>query len=280
MFSESLYSVRMRASRENRHVSGAERIVSHDRIESVVAGLVARSMRKECKPDKTIITIETLNGLSIKSVSALDLVTLRVRNPEEGRAYALRALRAAGVPETAARNAISLISNGAAPSGGNMRGAIIMDAETGERHEPDRERGVRASRFDWSEDVLDQTTIMLAKIGLTHFRTIEALALASKAAHGPGIIAELCWSDDPDYTAGYAASAGIGYVRFPYLKNAGDDKGGRVFFINSDTAKNPGPLIRYLEEEAVLITATAACRPEMDPEGFFDRLKEGVSGRV
>ena len=78
-------------------------------------------------------------------------------------------------------------------------------------------------------------TKKLAAIGLTHFRTREALALATKVAHAPGIIAELCWSDDPDYTAGYVASPRIGYVRFPVLKLPDDPRGGRVFFVDRNT---------------------------------------------
>jgi len=97
-----------------------------------------------------------------------------------------------------------------------MRGAMIIDARTGDRMEPDQERGVRASRFDWTDDALEAINRKLAVIGLTHFRTREALALATKVAHAPGMVAELCWSDDPDYTAGYVASRATGYVRFRY----------------------------------------------------------------
>ncbi len=273
MAPESLYSIRMRSSKGDRHVSGAERIVSRDKIETVVAGLVPRAMGKGCAPDKTIITIESLSGLSLKRLAALELVTLRVRNVEEGRDHASRILGAVGVSEHSALSAMAQLSRGAAPSGNSMRGAMIMDAETGERLEHDRERGVRASRFDWSEEAVDETTKMLAKIGLTHFRTVEALALATKVAHGPGIVAELCWSDDPDYTAGYVASAGLGYVRFPHLKNAGDAKGGRVFFVRSKKI-NIDALIRYLEKEAALITAPPVCRPEISIDEYFNQTRQ------
>ncbi len=112
--------------------------------------------------------------------------------------------------------ALNLLSNGAAPLGLNMRGAMIIDAVSGERLEPDHERGIRASRFDWTDEALDTMTKKLAAIGLTHFRTHEALALATKVAHAPGIIAELCWSDDPDYTAGYVASLKLVMFAFRY----------------------------------------------------------------
>jgi 6-carboxyhexanoate--CoA ligase len=92
----------------------------------------------------------------------------------------------------------------------------------------------------------------LAALGLTHYRTREALALATKVAHAPGVIAELCWSDDPDYTAGYVASLRQGYVRFPHLKELGDQRGGRVIFV--DPAKLVfDELIEYLQDKPTII---------------------------
>ncbi|MDI5789105.1 6-carboxyhexanoate--CoA ligase [Bacillus licheniformis] len=37
-------------------------------------------------------------------------------------------------------------------------------------------------------------------------RLKEALAIASKVCEHPAVIAELCWSDDPDYITGYVAA--------------------------------------------------------------------------
>jgi 6-carboxyhexanoate--CoA ligase len=137
---------------------------------------------------------------------------------------------------------------------------MIMDALTGDRLEPDKERGIRASRFDWSAEASEKIDCVLSDIGLTHFRTREALALATKVAHAPGIVAELCWSDDPDYTAGYVSSPSTGYVRFPFLKNQGIDRGGRAFFVQREEF-HLDSFIRYLQEEPVLITAAGKCGP-------------------
>ena len=49
-------------------------------------------------------------------------------------------------------------------------------------------------------------------------RVKEALMLASKAASWPDVIAEVCISDDPDYTTGYIASKELGYLRIPNIK--------------------------------------------------------------
>ena len=153
-----------------------------------------------------------------------------------------------------------------------MRGAMIMDALTGERLEPDHERGVRASRFDWSEKALESVTGSLASVGLTHFRTREALALATKVAHAPGMIAELCWSDEPDYTAGYVASPDMGYVRFPFLKQQGLSHGGRAFFVQRN-GLDLQLLIRYLESAVILVDDTGVCHPAIDPELYFKRTR-------
>jgi 6-carboxyhexanoate--CoA ligase len=165
--------------------------------------------------------------------------------------------------------AIRLLSTGPAPDGKTMRGAVILDAVTAERIEPDQERGVRASRFDWNEVAFHKISADLAAAGLTHYRTREALALATKVAHAPGVVAELCWSDDPDYTAGYLASLRTGYVRFPCLKKAGDPKGGRVIFIDRSDLKLD-ELLTYLRSEPVLITNVGLSPKELNADYRFD----------
>lgn len=146
-----------------------------------------------------------------------------------------------------------------------MRGAMIMDRRTGERLEEDHDRGIRASRFDWSEEASADMDRALAAMGLTHVRTKEALALASKVARAPGIIAELCWSDDAGYTAGYVAGPSCGYVRFRHLKRAVVPFGGRAFFIEP-TAWDYDAFRTYLQETPVLITTIGKVRSGSDAD--------------
>lgn len=261
----------MRSSVADKHISGAERIVEYTAIDNAVQELVTRAKGKGLVPEQIAITIEFLGSGPFRMLTALDVVTLNAPDMIRGRDSASQVLHIAGVSRAAAKTAIRHLSVGSSPSGGNMRGAMIMDAQTGERLEPDRERGIRASRYDWDEETSHKIQRKLATIGLTHYRTHEALALATKVAHAPGIIAELCWSDDPDYTAGYVASLRTGYVRFPFLKQEGDDKGGRVFFVDRDTIVM-NSLILYLQTEAVLITDIGECRPSIEPEDYFDTL--------
>jgi 6-carboxyhexanoate--CoA ligase len=275
MQGKNLYSIRMRASAGNRHLSGAERIVAFGNIDATIRDLLARALGKGRCPDEIVVTIDHLDDIAIHRQKALDLITLGVPDARAGRSAASHVLQRAGVSPKAASIALSALSMGAALSGGAMRGAMIMDAQTGERLEPDPERGVRASRFDWSDETKEKIRELLAGIGLTHFRTIEALALATKVAHAPGMVAELCWSDDPDYTAGYVASLTTGYVRFPCLKEQGDEKGGRAYFVRREET-DMDSLIRYLQTEAVLIVDPGACVPEIDAEEF---VEERVKGR-
>ncbi len=272
-----LYSIRMRATIGERHVSGAERIVTKENVERTLDELVERAVRKGCSRDQVIVTVESLGDGHVQHLTALDVITINVPDRHAARSIAKRVLQLAGVSGQAVEVAITHISEGAALSGGNMRGAMVMDAKSGDRLEPDRERGVRASRFDWSDEAGKEISLRLSALGLTHFRTREALALATKAAHGPGIVAELCWSDDPDYTAGYVASLQTGYVRFPFLKQLGDAKGGRAFFVNKDVLDRD-VLLRYLQQEAVLITNAGECRAAMVPEDYFSLIKNCCEG--
>ena len=90
----------------------------------------------------------------------------------------------------------------------------------------------------------------LAAQGLTHFRTREALAVATKTLWA-GVVAELCWSDEPDYTTGYVATPLAGYVRLPDFKPDGA-AGGRIFFLDTRNT-DVEHCIGRLEREYVLL---------------------------
>lgn len=268
----TLYSVRMRASAGARHLSGAERIVPAVRVDETVNELVSRALEKGCRPDRLTVAVDALGPRPVWKLTSLDVVTLDVPDIPGSRLAASRILERAGVTGDAAKIAINLLANGPSASGGTMRGAMILDAVTGERLETDRERGVRASRFDWSDEASVKIISALSDAGLTHFRTREALALATKVSHAPGIVAELCWSDDPDYTAGYVSSPAMGYVRFPFLKQKGDKHGGRAFFVRHDGFQRE-VFIKYLQEEPVLVAYIGRCSRPTDPDEFLGRIR-------
>lgn len=256
MGDNNYYSIRMHASNLGRHVSGAERIVSGEKVDKTVSELISRAMGKGCT--RVTVTVDDLGSARPRALKALDVIAVDASDFFEGRSIASQILQDAGVSERAIGQAMNFLKKGAAPSAGNMRGAMIVDGKSGARMEPDPERGIRASRFDWTEEASSRIKKLLADKGLSHFRTYEALALATKIAHGPGVIAELCWSDDPDYTAGYVASLKTGYVRFPILKEKGNNKGGRAIFVDP-AVFNIDLLVHYLQKEAVLISDIGTC---------------------
>ncbi len=233
----------MRASLRGRHVSGAERIVEEEDIPDTLCEL----LRRPGKHDLLKLTLERLESVEEIELS-LPVSSFSFRNVEEARAFAFRKLCEAGVPPEVAKEGIDLLSRGANPKGGNMRGAVLLDINSGERIEPDRERGVRTVRVDWRDRFAVREELL--KRGFTD-RTLDALALAMKNLWC-GVVAELCWSDDPHYVTGYVSSERLGYMRITPLKEEGDPLGGRIYFIRRERA---GELIECLEEKALLINS-------------------------
>lgn len=249
-----LFSVRMRASRGGTHISGAEKIIPDCEIEAVAASLISRAITHENgAPKEVIITVESLAGREI-----LRLRPLRVINQRPditislSHTLAVSELMKAGVSEKAAKSALEKILAGASPAGENMRGAMLVDAGTGERLEPDRERGIRARTVDWAAEAEEYVSIAERelKCATLHFR--EALALATKAANAPGTVAELCISDDPHYTTGYVASRALGYCRIASMKQAGCRFGGRAFFVRKENL-DIDEYIDYMRKTPVLV---------------------------
>lgn len=251
-----LYSVRMRASCQGQHLAGAERIVDVSVVSATAAALTERAMsRSNGTVDEICCSVERIDSATVRYERLPDVATYLVNDWREGRHVASCLLSRAGVENEVATQALSLLANGAGSGGKVMRGAVLMDARTGERLEQDQSRGVRVSRMDLSPECRDVLVHELAAAGLGHHRVLEALVLAGKVLCAPGIVAELCWSDDPDYTTGYVAALSGGYQRISILKPDGDARGGRVFFCNGSDAPRE-ELIRYLECQAVLFNAS------------------------
>jgi len=233
-----LYSVRMRAAegaaheQGGRHISGGERLVCGTELEEMVQGLVRRALTHERgRADFIRLTVERVAPEAVRTLPALPVRSRPCDSADAGRALATQLLMKSGVSPEAAEEAVRLLADGANPDGGVMRGAVVMDAQTGERLERDRRRGVRVSKVDWRDDAGDRWLERAGLCGPHEERILEALALATKVASVPGTVAELCWSDDPSYVTGYVASQALGYVRITPLKERGDGLGGRVYLV-------------------------------------------------
>lgn len=257
----SLYSVRMRASCQGRHIAGAERIVEGQAVAETTAALVERAMSSvQGQPDGVHCSSEQIDPATVSYAKLPDVTNYQVCDWQEGRLAASALLSSSGVSSLVAAQAVALLANGAGPDGTVMRGAVIMDALTGERLEKDPSRGVRVSRMDLVSERRPDVESLLATAGLNHHRVLEALLLAGKVLQAPGIIAELCWSDAPDYITGYVATPQSGYQRISDMKMVGDARGGRVFFVDL-TNISLKELTDYLELQPVLFTAAGVISP-------------------
>lgn len=237
----------MRASSGRVHVSGAETLSKEEDIITMASSFLLRALcHKKGVPSEIVLTIEKLKEIP-SSVALLPVKTLDCPSPGKAKIVIKELLKKEGVSDTSIKKALSLVY-----SSRTMRGASLIDIKTGRRLEPDKSRGVRVSRLGIEEASEERLSEMLEKLGINTTRVKEALILASKVISCPGIIAELCISDDPDYTTGYVASRVLGYQRIPNIKEKGSLSGGRVFFVK--TGSDIGRIIRYLEKRPVVVS--------------------------
>ena len=222
------------------HISGAERIATGEAVPALAAELARRALaHAKGQPDNIHISIEALDEETLLRIPALPARALPCPDAAAGLRLAAELLREAGVARPEA--VIELLLH--APP---LRGAMLVDADTLERLEPDRERGVRATRMDMA----DGAALRPAPDGKQHYR--EAAVLAAKVCAAPSIIAELCISDDPDYVTGYVAAPGLGYVRIQRLKEDSSPRGGRVFLYRGPR-EAVADTVAFLERRPVLV---------------------------
>lgn len=231
----------MRASRNGVHLSGAERIVAPQNIASALSALAKRALCHERGvPDSINLKAEALDD--VIRIKALPVFTLTVADANEGWRKVEEILSSAGFRRT---KEICGLFKETYP----MRGAMLLDADTLERLEPDRERGIRATNMDGDPSP--------AADRKNHFA--EALTLASKVLSAPGIVGEICVSDDPAYVTGYVATKG-GYHRITVMKRRGEETGGRIFLYRGPRDA-VSETIRFLEKQAVVVEAPKEKRP-------------------
>lgn len=232
MEQEDWYSVRMRASQNNesneKHISGGELLSRYDHLEKSVSFLTTKALQHtRGRADFMQIQVEKITEPILKT-QPLKPTTHNVNTEEDGRALATQLLIKLGVTAIAIDRALSTLF-----TVGNMRGAMVVDAITGKRLDTEDDiKGIRVTRLGW--DLEDFQHWCQQQNIPENIRTKEALTLASKVAAHPSTIAELCWSDDPEYITGYVASSKHGYERITHLKKAGDEQGCRIFFVKSD----------------------------------------------
>ena len=262
--STGFYSVKMRASRAGEHTSGAEKIVPEASVPSVAALLASRALaHPKGSPDFLNIKVEA-QPREIRRIKALPVTTHETRTAEEGLSLAASLLAGDGVSRIGEIMALF-------PESHSMRGAMLLDADTLERLEPDRARGVRATYMDDAAS-LEKGTAR----GKNHYA--EAIVLASKVQDAPGIVAEICVSDDPDYVTGYVASKRLGYRRITTIKEKGDPRGGRIFLYRGPRAR-VAETIEYLERTPVLVEDVPVLTSEGGSPSRFESLSAELAAR-
>ena len=227
------------------HISGAEGICEDSEISKMGLIFIDRALsHSRGTPDKIIITIEKISERP-SSALLLPVRTCECSSPEDAWSFIAAHLSELGVSSTALRSALRVLR-----SKKTMRGAALISTLSGRRMEPDRMRGVRVSRLGIDTESAKKLARRLSRLHINNLTVKEALILASKVASCTDIVAEVCFSDDPDYTTGYLASRSSGYLRTTNVKHQGEMHGGRVFFVNekSDTEQ----IIAWLEKKPVI----------------------------
>ncbi|GHS90783.1 6-carboxyhexanoate--CoA ligase [Planctomycetales bacterium] len=235
-----MFSIKMRAAQNGKHLSGAECLLPDGAdIAAHSNALLARALdHSRGAPDEIHLTLRAVDAAAVAHLSALPVREIRAATPAAGRAAAAKVLAEIGVPDADALWEKFRLTYA-------LRGALLLNIDTGERLEPKPERGIRATCLDAAD------TPPAARQHKNHFR--EALILATKVANAPGVVAEICVSDDPDYVAGYVASRASGYVRVTPLKERGSADGGRIFLFRGDAA-TAARCVEYLERTPVMVS--------------------------
>lgn len=251
-----LYSMKMRAAQGGdhklggMHISGAERILAENELLATANAMIMRAFKhSRGKADFINLKIEAVDDNNLKYVKLLPIVTHESANLVAGRAIAAKLLKQSGVSDKAICRGFDLL-DGLVTS---MRGAMLVDAVSGKRLDDLTMRGVRVSNMDIAD--AQQFKCWLRQQNLTDIHVREAMVLATKVAFHPDVVAELCWSDDPEYITGYVADKKA-YQRITRLKELGNWQGGRIFFIRPTA--NLKNLLEYLEQQTVLVVGGEA----------------------
>ena len=267
----SPYSLKMRASKREdgieKHISGAEKIVSKNCLSAYSEALLNRALyHSKGNADSVNIKVEKVDQDDILYLEALPVSTINVANYQQGIQKIVDILKKMGID-----NRTEFLER--IKETYQMRGAMLLDVDTLERLEPDQDRGVRATYMDE-----ENPSVLENKEEKNHFR--EAIVLATKVANAPNIIGEICISDDPDYVTGYVASKEIGYVRITKLKEMGSHEGGRIFLYRGEHSKVQD-CVEYLAMQKVIVRNVPSLlkQKKLDNKWFFientlEELKE------
>ena len=259
----------MRASMQkegkNLHISGAEKIIGTSAIKDTCSALIERGMHHDKgEADFLNIKIQEINESDIEYIDALKTETVEVDDWHKGQNEVRAFLEEIGVSEPF--RILELFSETY-----NMRGAMLLDVDKLLRLEPDRERGIRVTNMDMERKGCS---------GITEYKNHyeEAIVLASKVAACPGIIGEICISDDPDYVTGYVSSPQVGYRRITKMKEKGSECGGRIFLFRG-SPKEAEQAIDFLQNKTVIVRNVCSNK-EVTASNMAERIRNDLQYRI
>lgn len=240
---EPLYCLKMRASEnvdgKDVHISGAEKIIKEQQLNTYTNALIERGLHHaKGNADFINLKVEKIEADEVTYLEALPVTTVEVDTWQEGQQEILKYLEEIGVKDPF--RVMDFLKETYA-----MRGAMLLDVRRFIRLEPDKERGIRATYMD--QERTDENVFLGDK---DHYA--EAIVLATKVVNCPGIIGEICISDDPDYVTGYVSSKTIGYRRITKMKELGSENGGRIFLYDGEPDK-VDEAIDFLQKKKIIV---------------------------
>lgn len=220
-----MYSIKMRASNEQIHISGAETICEFENLEKNIKKYFNKAFYHENGSiDFLNLKIEKITK-PIQNLKALPIIQNQNTNMQD-------LANNSGISDKALKKGFQYIENDIA-----YTGAIILSAKTGKRLDSTKNRGVRVTNFAFKNK---------NKINDISERVKDALSIATCINLFNNVKGELCVSDDLNYTTGYYASPTLGYNRIFNIKNKNTRVGGRIIFV--DEKIDLKKYIAFLEE--------------------------------
>ena len=205
-----MFSVKMRASQDNEHISGAETICEEHDIETAIQHFFRKGFNHQNgKSDFLNLKIEQVKEPLIQ-LSALQII-------DEQHVDLMKLCTENGITKQALERGLDYIHDDT-----RYTGALILSTQTGERLDQTGKRGVRATRFCFNNT---REYIQLKE------RVQDSLSLATILTHRDAVHGELCVSDDMHYTTGYFATKRSGYHRLYNVKEDNSRAGGRIVFV-------------------------------------------------
>lgn len=276
---DPLYSVRMRAFRDDRHLAGGEDIVPADEVADRVAELLERGLFPTTRgldagtqPSITF-RIDPVDPRTILPAPLLPVHCLSTGTVSDTWGFvrhALAVLDAGGnrLNHGALFDRCRSLLSGARPV---SPGAFLLSPK-GEPVETE-DRGVRVTHFGIVRRIRDEMSSRaeVHGIGISR-RFVEALQIASKALHSSRVLLEFCLSDNPDYTTGYLAVRNVGYIRLPQAKPPGIPSGGRLYVVDREGDAGLPGLLDFLTRTPVLFTEPSPVFPASAPQPLLDRI--------